>query len=87
MHTTQQLKQDLAALGVCPGDAVLMHSSYKSLGGIEGGAAGFFAAFLELLGAQGTLALPALSYAYFKKLHKPASKARLLRRPEAQPQS
>ena len=26
--------------------------------------------------------LPALSYAYFKKLHKPASKARLIRRPE-----
>ena len=35
-------------------------------------------------GADGasTEMLPALSYAYFKKLHKPASKARLLRRPE-----
>lgn len=35
-------------------------------------------------GADGasTEMLPALSYAYFKKLHKPASKARLIRRPE-----
>lgn len=35
-------------------------------------------------GADGasTEMLPALSYAYYKKLHKPASKARLIRRPE-----
>jgi len=35
-------------------------------------------------GADGasTEMLPALSYAYFKKLHKPASRARLLKRPE-----
>jgi len=62
MHTAQQLKQDLASLGVQPGDAILMHSSYKSLGGIEEGAKGFFEAFLELLGPNGTLVLPALSY-------------------------
>jgi len=62
MHTAQQLKQDLASLGVQPGDAILMHSSYKSLGGIEGGAKRFFETLLELLGAEGTLVLPALSY-------------------------
>ena len=39
-----------------------MHSSYRSLGGVEGGAAGFFRAFLDLLGPGGTLVLPALSY-------------------------
>ena len=62
MHTLQQLKQDLAAPGIQPGDTVLMHSSYKSLGSIEGGAKGFFEAFLDLLGENGTLVLPALSY-------------------------
>ena len=62
MHTVQQLKHDLAALGIRPGDSILMHSSFKSLGGIEGGAKGFFGAFLELLGENGTLMLPALSY-------------------------
>ena len=63
MHTKQQLISDLAALGITPGDTVLMHASYKSLGGIEDGAAGFFDAFLSLLGEDGTLVLPALSYA------------------------
>ena len=58
MHTLQQLKQELAALGIQPGDTVLMDSSYKSLGGIEGGAKGFFEAFLELLGEKGSLVLP-----------------------------
>jgi len=63
MHTKQQLSSDLRTLGIQPGDTVLMHSSYKSLGGIEGGAAGFFDAFLSLLGEDGTLVLPALTYA------------------------
>ncbi|MBQ7983749.1 MAG: AAC(3) family N-acetyltransferase [Clostridia bacterium] len=63
MHTKTQLISDISALGIRAGDTVLMHSSYKSLGGIEDGAAGFFDAFLTLLGEAGTLVLPALSYA------------------------
>lgn len=62
MHTSRQLIADLARLGIVSGDIILMHSSYKSLGGIEGGAEGFFKAFLDLLGPEGTLVLPALSY-------------------------
>ncbi len=62
LHTKAQLINDLAALGICPGDSVLMHSSYKSLGGIEGGAKTFFEGFIELLGEEGTLILPALSF-------------------------
>ena len=62
MHTLEQLKQDLINLGVQPGDTVLMHSSYRSLGGVEDGAAGFFRAFMEVLGPEGTLLLPAHSY-------------------------
>lgn len=62
MHTLRQLESDLRALGLCAGSSVLMHSSYRSLGGVEGGAAGFFRAFLDLLGPGGTLVLPALSY-------------------------
>lgn len=64
MHTRNQLRAGLLALGILPGDTVLMHASYKSLGGIEGGAAGFFETFLDLLGPKGTLILPALSYAW-----------------------
>ena len=64
MHTKEQLKRDLYNLGIRAGDTVLMHSSFKSLGGIEGGAEAFFAAFTELLGEDGTLVLPTLSYSY-----------------------
>lgn len=64
MHSRARLEADLRALGVRSGDTVLMHSSYKSLGGVEGGAAGFFEAFLSLLGPEGTLVLPSLSYEY-----------------------
>ena len=62
IHSKEQLKQDLCALGISAGDTVLMHSSYRSLGGVEDGAEGFFSAFMELLGPEGTLILPALSY-------------------------
>ena len=61
-YTKQQLLKDLHTLGVREGDTVLMHSSYKSLGEIEGGAKIFFEAFLEVLGSTGTLVLPTLSY-------------------------
>lgn len=40
LHTKEQLKKDLAALGIRRGDVVLMHASFKALGGIEDGAAG-----------------------------------------------
>lgn len=62
MHTLAQLRDDLSHLGIRPGDTVLMHSSWKSLGGVEGGVKGFFETFIDLLGPEGTLILPALSY-------------------------
>ena len=37
MHTCEQLKKDLLALGIYPGMSLLMHSSYKSLGGSASG--------------------------------------------------
>lgn len=61
-HSKTQLQRDLYALGIRPGDTVLMHVSYRSLGGIDGGPGAFFSAFMELLGKDGTLILPALSY-------------------------
>jgi len=62
MHSKKQLTADLIALGIRQGDCVLMHSSYKALGGIEGGAGGLFDVFTDLLGSEGTLILPTLSY-------------------------
>jgi len=62
MHSKKQLKEALICLGIKPGDKVLIHSSYKSLGGIEEGAAGFFEVVMDLLGTEGTLILPTLTF-------------------------
>ena len=62
MHTAKEFKEDLSRLGVRAGDTLMIHCSYKALGGIEGGAAAVFAAIEELLGAEGTLIMPAFSY-------------------------
>ena len=61
-HSKEQLQEDLRDLGIRPGDKLLIHSSYKSLGGIEGGAAGFFETLTDLLGTEGTLILPTLTF-------------------------
>jgi len=62
MHTAAQFKQDLMKLGLRSGDTVMIHSSYKALGGIEGGAAAVFGTLQELLGPEGTLVIPAFSW-------------------------
>ena len=56
------LRDDFAALGIEKGDIVLMHSSFRSLGPVEGGMDGFFQALFDVLGERGTLILPTLSY-------------------------
>lgn len=58
----ERIKSDLFSLGIRAGDCVLMHSSFKALGEFAGGAELFFEAFLELLGEEGTLIIPTLSY-------------------------
>ncbi len=45
-------------LGVQKGDILLVHSSFKSLGEVDGGAETVISGFLEALGQQGTLVLP-----------------------------
>ena len=61
-YTKSDTIRDLTSLGVMPGDTILVHSSYKALGCIIGGAKTIFEAFFELLGPDGTLIFPALSY-------------------------
>jgi len=61
MH--HRIAQDLLALGLRPGGVVLVHSSLKSLGHVEGGPQSVIEGLLLALGPAGTLLLPALSYA------------------------
>ena len=66
-YTQDDIEKDLRALGICAGDTVLVHSSFKSLGEIKGGAETLIAAFLNVLGKEGTLMFPTLSYSYVNK--------------------
>lgn len=74
----ETLKSDLLSLGVKAGDALMVHSSLKSMGQVEGGAETVIAALRAVLGEEGTLMLPALSYAtsckdlYFSNLETPS---------------
>lgn len=58
-HVTRaDLAQDLARLGIARGDTVFLHSSLKSLGYVEGGAASVIGALQDAVGAEGTLLVP-----------------------------
>lgn len=55
------LRRSLQAAGLVGGNAVIVHSSMKSLGQVEGGPATVVGALQDVLGAQGTLLMPTFS--------------------------
>jgi aminoglycoside 3-N-acetyltransferase len=57
-HTTGTLAADLRALGLGPGDVLILHSSKRSLGYVAGGTQAVVEAFLDVLGPDGTLVVP-----------------------------
>lgn len=59
----ERIASELRALGVPAGSALLVHSSLRSLGHVEGGASTVIGGLLDALGPAGTLLMPALSYA------------------------
>lgn len=61
MNEKQRLLDGLRALGVCPGDAVLVHASMKALN-TPLGPEQVLDGLQEALGPEGTLLLPALTY-------------------------
>jgi len=56
--TQPMLVSELAALGVQPGMTLIIHSSMKSLGWVNGGAAAVILALEEVLTPEGTLVMP-----------------------------
>lgn len=58
----KDLAQDFRALGVQEGDVIYLHSSLKSVGECENGADTVIDAILEVLGSNGTLAVPTHTY-------------------------
>jgi aminoglycoside 3-N-acetyltransferase len=66
MLTKQNLIDDFWAIGVEAGDALLVHSSYKSFGGVDGGPQTVIDALLEVLGDDGTLIMPNFNFDFCK---------------------
>ncbi|CAN5835620.1 AAC(3) family N-acetyltransferase [soil metagenome] len=60
----EQMVNQLRALGLGAGQIVFVHSSLRSLGYVEGGAEAVVDAFLEVLGATGTLVVPTFTFAH-----------------------
>jgi aminoglycoside 3-N-acetyltransferase len=58
----QHLVSGLRALGLQAGDGVVVHSSLKSFGKVEGGPAAVIAALMEVLTPQGTLLMPSFNH-------------------------
>ena len=55
------IREGLMQLGVAPGDVLFVHSSLKSFGHVLGGPGAVIDAMLEVVGKEGTLALPVFS--------------------------
>ena len=62
MNDFKIIKNDLIALGLCKGDSVLIHSSFKSVGYVDGGIQTLVDAISDCIGSNGTLLVPTLSY-------------------------
>lgn len=61
MKEKEQLKKDLLELGAAPGDVLLVHSSMKALG-TELSPEEVLDCLEDVLGEEGTLLLPGLTY-------------------------
>lgn len=60
-RTAGDLAADLIALGVCPGDVLFVHASFKSLGPVDGGAATVIDALEKVVGPEGLLLMPSFN--------------------------
>ena len=68
--TAADVSRAVAGLGIIPGDTVLVHSSFKSMGHVSCGPAAIIQGFEDVLGREGTLVMPTLSQVDFKNSYK-----------------
>lgn len=66
MLTRDEMVKGFGKLGLKAGDVVLVHSSYKSLGEVDGGPQTVVDALLEVLGPEGTLIMPTFNFNFNK---------------------
>ena len=68
--TKKNITKAAKELGVKDGDILLVHSSYKSLGEIDGGAEAVIQGYLDAVGKEGTLVLPCFTQRDFENAYK-----------------
>ena len=56
-------------MGITPGDTIMVHSSYKSLGGVNGGADTVIDALVESVGDKGTVLFPTFNFKSWVDTH------------------
>lgn len=66
MLSKNDLVENFQALGLRPGDTLLVHSSYKSFSGVEGGPQTVIDALLDVIGGDGTLIMPNFNFDFCK---------------------
>ncbi|GAB4512844.1 MAG: BA2930 family N-acetyltransferase [Anaerolineae bacterium] len=57
--TVSKLAEDLRSLGLGSGMVVMVHTSYRAVGAVEGGPIGVVRALRAVVGSEGTLVMPA----------------------------
>lgn len=60
----EQVQTSLRALGITSGDGLLVHSAVQFLGKPVGGIGMYLDALMEVIGPQGTLAVPAFNFGF-----------------------
>ena len=60
------LVAEFQTLGIKQGDALFLHSSYKSFGGVDGGPQTIIDVLLDVIGPDGTLIMPTFNYDFLK---------------------
>jgi aminoglycoside N3'-acetyltransferase len=63
---TDQIHKSLQAIGIQPGDGLLVHTALQFLGKPQGGVQIYLDALLDLLGETGTIAVPTFNFAFAK---------------------
>ena len=62
MHTKESLTEDLVHTGILPSDTLLVHSSMKSIGEVDGGADTVLDVLMDYFRESGLLVFPTLTY-------------------------
>lgn len=67
-YTKEDLKRQLAEMGIKPNDTVIIHTSFKAVGEVDGGPHAFIDAFCEYL-SEGLFLVPTQTWANVNREH------------------